>query len=903
MNAAPVSTKVIELPLSAIRGLPPATMICIIPANTETYWNIAHMAHSSKYPNGNSGTPEANHGDSIEKDRKISLTPAAEKLISHAVRIANRKVSGTGIISTAVLFLASYDLARNGNELESKIIEDLFRYNKFFDKAYSDMLDIIRIREPELDRSEVIEPLGAGAKFSRSIAELLKKRIEGNALNILSAPDIIAIVLKNSKGMLSRYLEEMDFNSPNSWADELDKLVTQARLSPKPAPKQPPDAPSKPKGWRAARLIYRREVIEEHEESLASQKYAPILATLFRLASGEFFFALFGHWGIGKSHLSRKIKELMIDPEKTKTCLNISGDDTSGQVDGSTDNIPDELNYRYEVVTFSAWKYPRTPEIWIYLYQELAKSSQGRNLFESIPRVIRCQFYKHGYSFFIVTMISLLFIMLPPFEVRQIILWIGGFIGIGGGFYLYKVTRRSSTSVAALTKRYLAFADHKDKLGTQALIGKDMEALLAGWVAKPKHAPHTSTYSRQKSITVAKTTAVAMCMSIMAFLSTYFAFDHSKNKAIQKGLCGGDADAFTLFMCGADQISAPLGIQITLIILWLTICIGTLLALHFWGNPPDRVLLIVEDLDRLEPGEIIEVIESIKLLIDEPALCDRIQALVLADEAVVANAIALKFNDMDNDNPQRSRGARLAVISEHMEKLFACHFRLPDLTEKEIGELMYKYAEISDISDKESQLRARAEVIDASINNKQSTGVLAAASSTIMDNINSAFRQIRNDNGTDIITGAARLFANIIPSIGSIGNTDSEPDEAIKSLQQERREVQDALDEIAKDKLYASATKMIDRTKLRFDRSEIDSLVHHLQQLSPHFGRPVTPRVIRTYLYKYQLARMIIENMGIPFTPENIAAEFGAVITARGNGTALGPVARNTIAAVVRQVA
>ncbi|MGK7897613.1 MAG: P-loop NTPase fold protein, partial [Xenococcus sp. (in: cyanobacteria)] len=83
---------------------------------------------------------------------------------------------------------------------------------------------------------------------------------------------------------------------------------------------------------------------EDRKPCLNADKYAEALANTLNGARGEICFAVFGHWGRGKTYLMQKVARILSQ-----------GD--------------------YECVEFSAWKYRVKPELWIYLYETLRKKA------------------------------------------------------------------------------------------------------------------------------------------------------------------------------------------------------------------------------------------------------------------------------------------------------------------------------------------------------------------------------------------------------------------------------------------------------------------------------------------------------------------------------------------------
>ena len=83
----------------------------------------------------------------------------------------------------------------------------------------------------------------------------------------------------------------------------------------------------------------------ETEICLNAHDYAEVLEEVFLDGQKDeegFCFALYGHWGRGKTFLMKLIEKRL-------------------------------KNNKYETIFFSAWKYPTKPEIWIHMYETFVK--------------------------------------------------------------------------------------------------------------------------------------------------------------------------------------------------------------------------------------------------------------------------------------------------------------------------------------------------------------------------------------------------------------------------------------------------------------------------------------------------------------------------------------------------
>ena len=146
-------------------------------------------------------------------------------------------------------------------------------------------------------------------------------------------------------------------------------------------------------------------------------------------------------------------------------------------------------------------------------------------------------------------------------------------------------------------------------------------------------------------------------------------------------------------------------------------------ALQASQSVPTKILLVVDDLDRCEMSEMLCVIESLVLLLDDDMLKKKLQIAMLVEEDAIRLAICKKYIEMirsrnykkindkcspakeskeiktlpthkthphDLDDQLYSKiGAE--AIDENVEKLFLCTLKLEDLSPDERWEVMFGF--------------------------------------------------------------------------------------------------------------------------------------------------------------------------------------------------------------------
>jgi len=97
-----------------------------------------------------------------------------------------------------------------------------------------------------------------------------------------------------------------------------------------------------------------------------------------------------------------------------------------------------------------------------------------------------------------------------------------------------------------------------------------------------------------------------------------------------------------------------------------------------------RIILFVDDIDRCSEDRIIQVIDSLKVMMDDPYISKRIVVLAAIDETVLMRAIKLKYHAMvvqDISLTEEQRKTTLEQLCrEYMDKLFLNGFKLGSLS-------------------------------------------------------------------------------------------------------------------------------------------------------------------------------------------------------------------------------
>jgi hypothetical protein len=411
------------------------------------------------------------------------------------------------------------------------------------------------------------------------------------------------------------------------------------------------------------------------------EEYALAISRVFRDASGEFCMALLGRWGSGKTRLARLVTTYLSKPDVFSLELKQYG-------------LPraDNDTMQYSIVWFSAWQYRRVPEAWIFLYETFSKalvSPDNTTLILRIARVLRVNVARRGEIDLVFRLCVLAAILAPLQLIGGIVQLLIPILGILGVYQLMSMMRTGPKTVKQLATDYATLTQHSEQLGLQASIGVDLRALLRGWIMRP--AP---TAEMPESVPGLGPLRLHLALWIIpAVVAVIWAIGLAKELYVDlpdwlNKLAGTDLlNKLALTSIGTKHFGNKVGWES--LGLWSIVSFGCAILLRWPADVTKRILLVVDDLDRCLPGELIDIVEAVKLLLEDPALAQRVQVLVLVDEEPLDVAIRERFKALIEARGSAESDA--STVREHKEKLFLCALRLPELTPGEVNDLLTAY--------------------------------------------------------------------------------------------------------------------------------------------------------------------------------------------------------------------
>jgi energy-coupling factor transporter ATP-binding protein EcfA2 len=863
----------------------------------------------------------------------LALSAACAHFLLESVRVLSCKKDQRNILSTTTVFLTTLLAARKlENAKRPEEIEpgsELLRLQAWGSALrgnFSRQLDDITaeffatVPAPDVELFEELPPLQEveGLKLGPGLVRTLGSL---TSLRVVRITDVVLRCTEEpSTGLASRVSTQ-----------ELGSLVSVLRLVAKTS---------------AGRLTEMSREASESELALNIDDFARAIATIFRTAKGEFTFALFGPWGSGKTTLTRRLKPLLQSPSDYRNATSAENETFARR--------------RYGIVCHNAWKYRTPPEAWIYLYKTLADTAGadlgvvGRFLL-----ALRTSHLRSGLWPILGALMALALVTIPVGATLQLATISGSLLGASALAHIAAVSPKVQTKVRELFNRHATLSASSGNLGMLALVGEDIRALVAAWTA-----PLDKGYSvpfRQLFLPVA----------VLAVIAVVWAYGmQSQPEQGRDGLLvAGVRGIYDVLQWAGVIKTGPSDHQSSAVSDWiffiLWCALSAIMTVVPWlsrsKHAPNRVLLIVDDLDRCRPDEMLDVIENMKLLVDDPAVRDRLQVLMLVDESVLGFAITERYRNMIDhrlagmtETPGLYGAAREEIVTEQKEKLFACHFRLASLQENDISALVYSLSsgdlEAYRKRRREAEVKRRAESARAELDAFERAKRTEREAGSAYREVETGQFKLEPDVAVDGPSDRQPSFRRRLPGMEDVLVPASEAERRSRAKLDEEVKARNAIrradskltpeERLAKYSDVVSAKEAATRererlerrvremervpenagearaaapftnTDVRFTSDEVDELERLVPRYFRSINRRPSPRAIRLLLFKVQLCRLLMQ-MRLPartidsFAIEKILRAFvGAAAPTKfsSTGEMMPASADDEIVAIAKQV-
>jgi energy-coupling factor transporter ATP-binding protein EcfA2 len=830
---------------------------------------------------------------------ELVLSRACTYVLLQSVAALYLKRAEVDVLSSSTITFVTLSLARrmaragsSGLAVGNRIGDETDRlraWGRVFESSYGNHLDaligefFVEPPNPEPDDYDLMAiPEGVSANCSTRLAiNLAALAAEGGVVRIDS---LVLRLLNDPETQIAQRV-----NTPNSEgiAEALQEATaTLAGRSPSMAREADPT-----------------------ELALRVEEYALALATVLRTAKGEFTFALLGPWGSGKTTLTKVMKRLLEDPQIFR--------DSAGTGEEAF------ASRRYVVVVHNAWKYRSRPECWIFAYRSLAEAAMSScGAIGSVLMALRVSVLRKGPWPLTAAPLSLAALAFPFSARLQLAVLAFSTVGFSVALYLALVSTRGTSRVRELFMQHLRLSSVDEKLGMLALVGDDIRALVAAWTRRRVDDPDDDKSEGPPWTRLAFPLCVLSMVGVgwLVGVLGWWSFNHGTVLANLNLSFLPEAwvEAFAEFL-STPRHEFPLA-ELGVLVAW-TMLAAFLMVLPWLvhAGRPNRVLMIVDDLDRCSPSEMLDVIEGMRLLLDDEEVNRRLQILILADETVLNHGIGLRYDTLIREraaeagNTDKAAALRLArdeVIAEQNEKLFACHLRVAGLTNADVEAL------VSSLAGAELAALKRTRLEQQEARRQKQLQEAAAALQQASERRQAADAQVRSarnfrplplkekdapaDKQPPMHTRIRLTGGDPFPPTAEEVRRREAQNEKIRALNaaQERktpeeRQAEQLAAERERDKAEfdeREAKRQVDmlsvsrsasqgvgpQREAAFDRDDVRFTaveVEQLQRLVPAYlnqiGRRPSPRAIRILLFKIQLCRLLLY-LRYPWHPRRI---------------------------------
>lgn len=374
-----------------------------------------------------------------------------------------------------------------------------------------------------------------------------------------------------------------------------------------------------------------------NQQSGSTALYASVLKEFIEHSGDGTRIALTGPWGVGKSAIAERVAR--------------------------------EMPGHWKVVTLDARQYPNSPAIWAYLHQRIISSIQasGGAYGEASVR-LRATLRRRGplplFLLFASVFVALLPLRFLTIEASGLVFDIVGGLAFVSLAAWLAIFYRRTVSVAA---DYLKPKRFDQYLGVLDAVSKDIEDLIMTWTDVP--AGENASAKSMPSTWVWMFRGLALVSVPLGLVVT-----------------SGFAERIT----GTHW--SPLGSYLAHTPAWgawmFPLGLGSLIGLApEWtrarGTGPKRVLLIVDELDRCSTPSVVDVIESVDLLLRRPGLSQRVVVMPVIEISAAQKASAERQHGQPAPDNRDGNRYRADWIQKHFSLVLEVQRPLPEVFEQQ----------------------------------------------------------------------------------------------------------------------------------------------------------------------------------------------------------------------------
>ena len=467
------------------------------------------------------------------------------------------------------------------------------------------------------------------------------------------------------------------------------------------------------------------------------------------------------------------------------------------------DLVADQLKDKFTTVKFNAWRYPTRPEIWVSLYETICEKAGGKSWWNRAKLALQTNLKKDSGFPLLIAGVSMLFAAIPKGTLLESVFAVNKISGAITAVIIGSYALRLWNGAGQTLKTYLFLPSHKGHLGLQSVIGDDLKHLLQTWTEPALD----NSWDRIKKQWAYSAACITIILSLIVMQGRFFSDFSIAVKFLFPLLT-------IAFSVGLFKLLDPI-------------------------EKTEKVLLVVDDLDRCPSEEILPVIESLRVLLDDNDKVDISKCLkisMLIDRRILGHAIAQKYKRLVDigDSSFEKKAAILPfcpkqLTLEQIEKLFLLTFEIPPLSKDELQSIAEKITAFEATTEDSDTENSKDE--DITINR-------------VEDN-RQAPSQKKQENAEK-----EELSGNDDQAAFEKANEQSSTQAGVTD-----KDLNTPEDDIARESTETKAAQFT------LSKGEKELLVETFKQLHIDEGDALTPRRMRMFTMRFYLARDLCERL------------------------------------------
>lgn len=165
-----------------------------------------------------------------------------------------------------------------------------------------------------------------------------------------------------------------------------------------------------------------------------------------------------------------------------------------------------------------------------------------------------------------------------------------------------------------------------------------------------------------------------------------------------------------------------------------------------------RIVLFVDDLDRCSQGKIVELVDSLRVMLDNTEIRKKLIIICACDDSKIKMALRFKYKDYCSEYVEEKN-----IITEYLDKLFISGIKLSEINETDISEFIDKLME----SDKQSENMVQEHIFTSS---KKESNYLMRQVEVLLKKMGHIFKKQEEKVAEAEVVGVA----NDVPTVNEV---------------------------------------------------------------------------------------------------------------------------------------